>query len=53
MRATASNDAGFLADSRGAASSPLLKTELLSVKFGGLAALSEMNFELARNEFVP
>ena len=50
MRAAASNDAGSPADGRGAASSPLLKTELLSVKFGGLAALSEVNFELARNE---
>ena len=31
-------------------SAPILKTELLSVRFGGLAALSQVNFELARNE---
>src|ERR1700723_2031029 len=35
---------------RGAASVPILKTELLSVRFGGLAALSQVNFEAARNE---
>jgi len=28
----------------------LLKTELLSVRFGGLAALSQVNFEVARDE---
>src|SRR5580692_10294984 len=37
-------------DSRGAASAPILRTELLSVRFGGLRALSEVNFEIARNE---
>jgi branched-chain amino acid transport system ATP-binding protein len=35
---------------RGATSAPLLKTELLSVRFGGLAALSQVNFEVARGE---
>src|ERR1700685_969534 len=35
---------------RGAASVPILKTEQLSVRFGGLAALSQSNFEGARNE---
>jgi branched-chain amino acid transport system ATP-binding protein len=35
---------------RGAASAPILKTELLSVRFGGLAALSQVNFEVARDE---
>ena len=50
MRAEASIDAGSPANGRGAASSPLLKTELLSVRFGGLAALSEVNFEVARDE---
>ena len=35
---------------RGAASAPVLKTELLSVRFGGLAALSAVNFEVARDE---
>jgi branched-chain amino acid transport system ATP-binding protein len=29
---------------------PILKTELLTVRFGGLAALSQVNFELARGE---
>src|ERR1700739_3958645 len=37
-------------DARGAASAPILKTELLSVRFGGLSALSQVNFELKRNE---
>ncbi len=36
--------------SRGAASAPILKTELLTVRFGGLAALSQVNFEVARDE---
>jgi branched-chain amino acid transport system ATP-binding protein len=35
---------------RGAAPAPILKTELLSVRFGGLSALSQVNFELKRNE---
>ncbi|MGB7034334.1 MAG: ABC transporter ATP-binding protein [Xanthobacteraceae bacterium] len=35
---------------RGAQSAPILKTELLSVRFGGLAALSSVNFEVARDE---
>ena len=29
---------------------PILKTELLTVRFGGLAALSQINFEVARDE---
>jgi branched-chain amino acid transport system ATP-binding protein len=29
---------------------PILKTELLTVRFGGLAALSQVNFEVARGE---
>jgi len=37
------------ANSRGAASVPMLKTELLTVRFGGLTALSQINFELGRN----
>jgi branched-chain amino acid transport system ATP-binding protein len=45
-----SADNGSLANSLGAVSAPILKTEQLSVRFGGLAALSEVNFELARNE---
>lgn len=35
---------------RGAASDPILKTELLTVRFGGLAALSQVNFEVQRDE---
>jgi len=50
MRAEASRDEGSPADGRGATSSPLLKTELLSVKFGGLAALSQVNFQVTRDE---
>src|SRR5579862_286328 len=38
------------ASGRGAAPAAVLKTELLSVRFGGLAALSDVNFELARDE---
>src|SRR6202158_2946138 len=38
------------ANDRGAASAPVLKTELLSVRFGGLAALSAVNVEVARDE---
>ena len=49
MRATASNGAGSPEIARGAAP-PLLKTEQLSVRFGGLAALSQVNFEVARGE---
>jgi branched-chain amino acid transport system ATP-binding protein len=48
VRAGASLDGGSPAGGRGA--SPLLKTELLSVRFGGLAALSDVNFEVAREE---
>jgi branched-chain amino acid transport system ATP-binding protein len=49
VSAEASIDAGSPTNGRGAAA-PLLKTELLSVRFGGLAALSQVNFELARGE---
>ncbi len=31
-------------------SAPILKTELLSVRFGGLSALSDVNFEVARDQ---
>ncbi len=34
---------------RGAAAAPILRTELLTVRFGGLAALSGINFQIARN----
>jgi branched-chain amino acid transport system ATP-binding protein len=36
------------ATSRGAVSAPILKTENLSVQFGGLAALSNVNFAIER-----
>jgi branched-chain amino acid transport system ATP-binding protein len=49
--ANATVDAGSPMRERGAASSSaLLKTEQLSVRFDGLAALTEVNFELARDE---
>ncbi len=50
MRAEPSIDVRSPASGRGAASTPILKTELLSVRFGGLAALSDVNFEVARGE---
>jgi branched-chain amino acid transport system ATP-binding protein len=45
-----SSDVRSPANGRGAASAPILKTELLTVRFGGLAALSQVNFEIGRNE---
>src|SRR5580658_3743148 len=41
---------GSPAIDRGAVSAPVLRTEQLSVRFGGLAALSSVNFEVARDE---
>jgi len=38
------------ASGRGAASVPILRTEGLSVHFGGLSALNQVNFEVARGE---
>ena len=38
------------AGSRGAISAPILRTEMLTVRFGGLAALSRINFELGSGE---
>ncbi len=38
------------ASGRGAASAPILKTEQLTVRFGGLSALNNVNFEVARDE---
>ncbi len=43
-------DTGSPASSRGAAASPILRTEQLSVRFGGLAALNQVDFELKRGE---
>jgi branched-chain amino acid transport system ATP-binding protein len=50
VSAEPSTDIRSPADARGAASVPILKTELLSVRFGGLAALSQVNVEVARGE---
>ena len=50
MSAAVSIDVRSPVADRGAASAHILKTELLSVRFGGLAALSDVNFELARDE---
>ena len=50
MCAQPSTDIRSPANGRGAKSEPILKTELLSVRFGGLAALSQVNFELARDK---
>jgi len=38
------------ASGRGAASAPILKTEQLTVRFGGLSALNNVDFEVARDE---
>jgi branched-chain amino acid transport system ATP-binding protein len=43
-------DTGPAAASRGASPSAILRTEQLSVRFGGLAALNAVNFELQRDE---
>jgi len=50
VRAQQSTEPRSPANGRGAASAPILKTEQLSVRFGGLAALSQVNFELSRDE---
>ncbi len=50
MSAAASIDVRSPVTNRGAASAPILKTELLSVRFGGLSALSDVNFEVARDK---
>ena len=50
MSAESSTDLRSPAGGRGAASGPILKTELLTVHFGGLAALSQVDFEVAREE---
>ncbi len=48
MSAQASAELRSPALSRGAEPAPILKTELLTVRFGGLAALSQVNFEVKR-----
>jgi len=50
VRAEALTGRSSPATGRGAASAPILKTERLSIRFGGLAALSDVNFELAGGE---
>ncbi len=50
MSTEAAIETGSPAVGRGAASSALLRTESLSIRFGGLAALSDVNFELGREE---
>ncbi len=48
MGAATAIDARSPASGWGAASSSILKTELLTVRFGGLAALNQINFEVER-----
>jgi len=43
-------EASFPVDSREGASDPVLRTEGLTIRFGGLTALGGVNFELARGE---
>jgi branched-chain amino acid transport system ATP-binding protein len=50
VSAETSIDASSPADGRGATRPAILRTELLSVRFGGLSALSEVNFEVAPDE---
>ena len=50
MSAEPAHDASSAAVASQGAVSPILKTELLSIRFGGLAALSNVNFELPRDQ---
>ena len=50
MSVQSATDIRSPAGSRGAASAPVLAIELLTVRFGGLAALSQVNFEVQREE---
>ncbi len=50
MRAEPSTDERSPASGRGAAAAPILKTEQLSIRFGGLAALNQVSIEVARDE---
>jgi branched-chain amino acid transport system ATP-binding protein len=49
VTAQSSIDVSSPAQGRGAASGPLLATEQLSVRFGGLAALNQVNFQVRRD----
>ena len=50
MSSQTATDVRSPASGRGAASAPILSTELLTVRFGGLAALNQVNFEVKREE---
>jgi branched-chain amino acid transport system ATP-binding protein len=50
VRAQPSADVRPPPDNRGAAPAAILTTEMLSVRFGGLAALSNVNFDIKRDE---
>jgi branched-chain amino acid transport system ATP-binding protein len=50
VRPEPSTDARSPEGGRGVVSAPILSTELLTVRFGGLAALSQVNFEVQRDE---
>jgi branched-chain amino acid transport system ATP-binding protein len=50
VSAATSIDVRSPASDRGAASASVLTTELLSVRFGGLAALTQVDFEVKRDE---
>src|SRR5215472_12597995 len=50
MSGEAVDDVRSPANGWAAASAPVLKTELLTVRFGGLAALSKVNFDVGRDE---
>src|SRR5260370_9928689 len=50
MSVEAVSDVGSRANGRAGGWGAVLKTELLTVRFGGLAALSKVNFEVKRDE---
>ena len=50
MTAEPSIDLRSPAGGRGVQSDPILKTEMLTVRFGGLTALNQVNFEVGRDE---
>jgi branched-chain amino acid transport system ATP-binding protein len=50
VRAEPSTDVRSPESGRGAASAPILATELLSVRFGGLAALSQVNLAVTQGD---
>ena len=50
MRAQPSTEPRSPENGPGAGSAPLLRTEALSIRFGGLLALSQVNFDAGRDE---